>query len=580
MNWRRLRWATVLAPILYVMGLELVEDYVLETGFSRWTAHVLTFGAIAVGAVIVSTYVFRTVGRVEERLRQQNRDLAALNAIAGVVSGSLELDEVLGQALGKVVEVTETDAAEIFLLDEAGQNLVSRSHKGYEAEALSEVSSFAVGEGIPGLVAQTGAPLVVADLVSDRRFKRRGLLRLGFRTMASAPLRAQDRVVGVLSVLDRRRPFAEPQLTLLTAIANQIGLAVENARLYRRVHHTADYLNALIESSGDAMITTDLQGHILTWNRGAEAIYGWSRQQAVGEILPMVPPDQRQEANEWLARLGAGETITNLEVQRRHKDGHLLDVVVTISPLRDEAQRMVGALGVSKDLTELKRLQRALMAHQRSLAVLEERERIGMDLHDGAIQSLYSVGLRLESCLPLLDSDPQEVSARLERAADDVAQIIKQIRNYIFGLRTLRLHQGGLREGLEELAQELRAHTMMRVKVAVEGRAEEALGQLSEEARTDLFLVAREALTNILRHARATEAHVGLSADGEGLRLVIRDDGLGFHPGRAGRAPGRGLHNMAERAHLLGARLRIESRPGHGSQIELAVPLSREVGHA
>jgi PAS domain S-box-containing protein len=399
---------------------------------------------------------------------------------------------------------------------------------------------------------------------------------LGFQSYACVPLRAKDRVVGVMDVADRRIRLTADDLHLLTAIGNQVGVAVENARLYAHVQQTANYLNALIESSGDAMITMDHKGWITSWNRGAEEIYGLSREEALGQFLPMVPPELRPEAMALYARTARGETLRNLEVRRQHNDGHILDVVVTVSPLYDAAGKIMGGLGISKDVSELKRLQRELLAQQRNLAVLEERERIGMDLHDGVIQSLYSVGLRLESCLALVSSAPEEVTRRLERATDDVTNIIKQIRDYVFDLRAHQLHGRRLTEGLVELAQELRVSTLLPVEVIADEAAQRASERLSEAQATNLFLISREALTNILKHARASEATVQLSASDGILYLTVKDDGIGFDLEVARSGGGDGLRNIAERAKLLGARLNVNSHPGAGTEIGLEIPLVHE----
>ncbi len=579
MSLRTLRWATVLGPVLFIIGLELAEDYVFEPWLSRWGAHALTFALAAAGAMAVSFYVFQTVDKVETRLRQQNRDLAALNAISGVMSGSLELNELLDHALEKVLEVTTTEAAEVFLLDEAGRELVFKIHRGLFPEAFREVTRFPVGEGFPGLVAATGEALVVADLAADPRFKRQAVLAKGFRAMASVPLRAKDRVVGVLNVADRHKTYSAREVTLLAAIGNQIGLAIENARLYAHVQQTAGHLNALIESSGDAMITVDLEGRITSWNRGAEEIYGWSKVEALGQLIPMVPPDQREEVLALLKQMRSGGVVRNREVIRQRKGGQLMEVIVTASPLRDAAGQLVGFLGISKDISELKRLQRALLAQQQSLAVLEERERIGMDLHDGVIQALYSVGLRLESCLSLIGSAPEEVTRRLERVTDDVTDIIKQIRNYIFDLRTHQLHGHRLTDGLAELAQELRISTLMQVEVVADETAQDVSERLSEVQAASLFLVAREALTNVLKHARASTARVRLSTRDASLCLTVQDDGIGFDSEAARAGDGHGLRNIAERARAFGARLNVNSRPGAGTEISLEIPLGQEVQH-
>ncbi len=579
-HFRFWRWVGVVVPAAFIALLTYIAHFYLPAVLSTEVVFALTVAVTLVGAFIFATVVFSQIEKREREIVQRSRELTALHVVSEVISGSLELDQILGKALEKVLEVTGTEAGEVFLLDETGGELTLAAKRGASPEVFRAVTRLPLSQGLPGRVAATGHAQVTHDLADDPRCVRGSVKSLGFQSYACVPLRAKDRVVGVMDVAHRRSALTAEDLRLLTAIGNQIGVAIENARLYTRVQQTADHLNALIESSGDAMITADLEGRITSWNRGAEEIYGWSKEDATGRVLPMVPPDHMAEAQGFLhEQLRSGEVVRNREVIRQRQDGQLLEAIVTASPLRNAAGQIIGLLGISKDISELKRLQRTLLAQRQNLAVLEERERIGMDLHDGAIQSLYSVGLRLESCLSLVASAPDEVTCRLERAIDDVTDINKQIRNYIFDLRTRYLGGRYLMESLTELAQELRVNTMMQVEVAADEAAANASRRLSEAQAANLFLVAREALTNILKHARASTACVRLSIQGEALRLTVNDDGIGFDPLVMPTTNGQGLHNLTERARLLGALLNISSRPGAGTEISLAVPLVREVHH-
>jgi signal transduction histidine kinase len=171
------------------------------------------------------------------------------------------------------------------------------------------------------------------------------------------------------------------------------------------------------------------------------------------------------------------------------------------------------------------------------------------------------------------------VTRRLERVTDDVTDIIKQIRNYVFDLRTHQLHGRRLTDGLAELAQELRINTLMQVEVMADETAQGVSERLPEVRAASLFLVAREALTNILKHARASTARVRLSAHDDTLCLTVQDDGIGFDLEAARAGDGHGLRNIAERTRALGARLNVNSRPGAGTEISLEIPLGQEVQH-
>ena len=204
------------------------------------------------------------------------------------------------------------------------------------------------------------------------------------------------------------------------------------------------------------------------------------------------------------------------------------------------------------------------------LAIVEERDRIGRDLHDSIIQSLYAVGLSLEDVPDLMDEVPGEAKARVERAIDALHGAIGEMRNFIFGLRPELLDRAGLVAGMAALADEFRVNTMLDVRLDVNGvRA----GELAPDRSVEVLQIAREALSNVARHARATSVRVALTREDDALRLVIADNGAGFQPEQPRPATHHGLANMQERATALDASLVIGSREGAGTNIDLRVPL-------
>jgi len=206
------------------------------------------------------------------------------------------------------------------------------------------------------------------------------------------------------------------------------------------------------------------------------------------------------------------------------------------------------------------------------LAVVEERERIGKDLHDGIIQAIYAVGLSLEDVPELMESDPAEAVSRIDRAIESLNHTIRDIRNFIFGLRPELLEQAGLQAGLAALADEFRLNTMIDVDLRLDGRELPELPELPDDATVQLLHIAREALSNVARHSHATHAAIELAMPDGGIRLSISDNGRGF-PVDAVRGPAhQGLRNMRARATGLGGRLEIESRPGDGTRIIVTVP--------
>jgi PAS domain S-box-containing protein len=338
--------------------------------------------------------------------------------------------------------------------------------------------------------------------------------------------------------------------------------------LYSQAQLSAERLERLIESSGDGIITVDLEGRILTWSRGAQAIYGWEPAEAVGTVLPMVPPDFAQDARALIRRLiENGDTIANYETERLRKDGERIPVLVTVSPIRTTSGEVLGILGISKDMSA----HRQMEDQQRRLALLEDRERIGMELHDGAIQSLYAVGLGLESVAQVLEPSPALARERLVQARDQINGIMREIRNYVFDLRPDTFEQHGLVAGLAALARDLEINTLVDLELDV---AEEARQAFSPERAKEVFQVAREALANVARHASATRAWMTLRpVDGRWV-LRIADNGVGLDPARADGTR-FGLRNMRERARRMGGVLTITGLPHAGTEVKLVVASDR-----
>jgi len=208
------------------------------------------------------------------------------------------------------------------------------------------------------------------------------------------------------------------------------------------------------------------------------------------------------------------------------------------------------------------------------LAIVEERDRIGQELHDGIIQSLYAVTLSLEDVEELLAEDPVEATARVDRAIDSVHASIRDIRNFVLGLRPHLLEQTDLVGGLAALAEEVRLNTMIDLEVDLD-EGVEAAAAISEGRRAHLLQIAREALSNAARHAQASRTTVGLALeDGSRLRLWIEDNGRGFDVEQERSGDHQGLINMRDRATHMGGQLQIESAPGAGTRIIVRVPLS------
>lgn len=237
--------------------------------------------------------------------------------------------------------------------------------------------------------------------------------------------------------------------------------------------------------------------------------------------------------------------------------------------IRIDRDDEIGLLG--KTLEDMRVRLRASQAEVRSLSALTERERIARELHDGLAQALgliYAQARAAEAHNPA-PADP--ATAALREIASISAQAYEEVRQSIFGLRTMVARRLGLVPALTEYLHEFSEHTGVPVELVVP----ETLPHVALEVEAQLIRIVQEALTNVWRHARAGHAWVRFATDGDRLRVVVEDDGVGFDPAAAALVDVRrfGLDTMRERAESIRGSLQVESAPGRGTRVVVILPL-------
>jgi signal transduction histidine kinase len=208
----------------------------------------------------------------------------------------------------------------------------------------------------------------------------------------------------------------------------------------------------------------------------------------------------------------------------------------------------------------------AVSAYWAAEARLAERERIARELHDGTIQSLFAVGIGLRATRGR-ERDP-ELRLGIEQAVAELDGVIRDLRNYVFGLRPLILAQRQLDQALEELVRELESKTSVKALTDIDHLVAAGLAA----AATDVIQLARESLSNVGRHSRARTCWLSLRRDGTAAVLEVRDDGRGFNAQDLDGA-GRGLVNLRERAAALGGTVTIDTAPSRGTSVRIALPI-------
>lgn len=213
-----------------------------------------------------------------------------------------------------------------------------------------------------------------------------------------------------------------------------------------------------------------------------------------------------------------------------------------------------------------------LYRENQQIAVLRERERIGMDLHDGVIQSIYAIGLLLDDARHRIDTAPEQTREVIGAAITGLNEVIIDIRSYIQHLRPQRFKGRNIRQGLEALTQELRTDTLLTVEL----RVDEQAATVCTARQADEFLhIAQEAISNVRKHAAANTVRIHYGFEEGMLRLAIQDDGAGMAPGQVRHTDGNGLRNMRSRARALHGEFRLEAAPGAGVHLIVTAPIEK-----
>ncbi|MDQ4126489.1 MAG: PAS domain S-box protein [Actinomycetota bacterium] len=366
-----------------------------------------------------------------------------------------------------------------------------------------------------------------------------------------------------------------------------------------RAEEALSRLAAIVESADDAIIGKTLDGTITSWNSGAQRIYGYTADEVVGRpITVLVPPDRPNDVPQILAKVKRGEKVDHYETVRVCKDGSRIDISLTVSPIRDAEDNVIGASTVARNITERKRAEEEirrlnevleariaertaqLVSSERQLRVLvgklmaaqeEERRRVAYEVHDGLTQTAAAAHLYLQAFSE--DHPPATAKGRadLDRALGLVRKTVVEARHVIEGLRPTALDDFGPATAIRLEVEQLRSEGW---HVDYEDGLRDA--RLPAAIETALYRVAQEALTNARKHAGTNRARVEVAPRGRTIRLEIKDEGRGFDPSSpTASGPGErvGLAGMRERMALLGGELEIQSRPGAGTRLIARVPL-------
>ena len=301
---------------------------------------------------------------VKKALLGRTRELAALLAISQTATQSLETEKILNDTLDKSLEILDFDVGYIRTLDAEKKNLIVRVARGLSSpEFLSTSFPLDSPDPIVGkIVFKTQKPYIGTDIRKDPMFQARTMEKEGVISLVMVPIVSKQRAMGFIAVGSKKlHKFTKREVRLLVAFSSQLGSALENAQLYDEVNKEKAYIENLVDNAGDAIISTDVADRILTWNHGAEVIFGYSKEETVGQSLTILLPTHRAgELEEIRDKVRLTGVIRNLEVRRIKKDGIIIEASLAVSPIRDKDDNVIGFLHLARDVTEKKRYEQRL----------------------------------------------------------------------------------------------------------------------------------------------------------------------------------------------------------------------------
>lgn len=546
--------------------------------------------------------------------------LIALHRASLELVKNISLETLLERVASIACEQAGARYAAVGVLDENGK-LKQFITVGMTPEEVKHIPHPPRGHGLIGaLMRGDSGNIRIPEISADPRSVGFPPGHAEMHSMLGVPIRIGARQLGQIYLTDKE---GAPEFTfddemIIEMLAAYAAAAIDNANLYERMQEHEQKLArrndelALLNQVGTAMSASLELQDIL--NKTLALLMSHFKVEA-GEIFLKEEDGEtlrltlhRGEAAEafWTRnrfRIGEGMIGRAAETRKPVISGHLERDDGAVRPAVVEAGfkqivcvpltargEVVGVLTIAtRNRKSLSRNEIQLLGsigsgagtaienarlhyNARRLAVLEERERIGMDLHDGIIQSIYGVGLSLENARLVLRENPDAAEEGLNKAMEDLNHTIRDIRNYILDLRPRQLRGESLLEGLERLVAEFRQNTKMEVTLA--GPKSEFLNNVPHNNALALFHICQEALANVAKHAGANKVSIDLWTTSDRLLLEVSDNGRGFEMVAVNKTVGHGLSNMQTRAANVGGDLDIISAPGEGTTILAWVPRS------
>ncbi len=349
-----------------ILMVQTREPYI----YSEDEINILSIVSYNISTAIRNAELYRSV-------KSQLDELKVIHEVGKAITSILNIDELLPYICEEVSKVFNVKGCILRLFEE--EMLQIKASYGLD-DTFKQIMALRLGEGIAGHVALSGEPLIIDEVSSMPENMR--VPEIQATSVLCVPLTIGERIIGTLGLYDKKdewgiTPFSKDDLNTLMTFASASSAAIENARLYKaeiekekEVTQTKDYLKSLIDNSADAIVISDIYGMITSWNKGAEIIYGFKQDEVAGRFLPMIPQFLIEEEKGFMEKIKQKETLRNVETIRQTKNGRLIEVSLTLSPILDSAGTVTGISGISRDISEKKMVEKELVRKNQELSRL------------------------------------------------------------------------------------------------------------------------------------------------------------------------------------------------------------------
>jgi PAS domain S-box-containing protein len=530
----------------------------------------------------------------KDQLLARSRDLAALLVVAEVATQSLDIQKTLDDTLDKSLEILRFEVGFIRTLDSDKRGMLVRAARGLRSpEFLAGIAPIdASRRNVSRTVFETKEPYVCTDVRKDPIYKNRTMEREGVISTAAAPVMSKSRVLGLIVVGSRRyHKFAKREINLLKAFGSQLGAALENAELYHEVNKSKAYVENLVENAADVIICTDLNDRILTWNRGADLLIGYSKDEVIGKHLSILLPAERlHELEEMRAKVETSGALRDIEVRSKRKDGAIIHLSLSVSPIRDVEGRIIGFLRVAKDITEKKRYERRLKDLDKMKSDFVSN--VSHELRTPLTSIKGSVDNMLDGLTGSLNEKQIRYLARIKSNTDRLSRLINDLLDLSkieagrIDLRPATLPLTILAAEITEHLKPMAAEKLIRIEVSSSDPSVTVWADRDKVTQVLMNLIG-----NAIKFTpEAGKVTVAIEKNGsDWVQISVGDTGPGIFPGETRkifakfyqienldkqRPKGTGLGLAISKAlvEMHGGKIWVESELGSGSTFSFTLP--------